>query len=115
MKLHPQTPVTVRAQFTFRGGPGKFEAGSAKHSSSNPNDKLVTGSQVDDPDAGTTQASYDCSANTTGGSSVFTVAADGDRGQNDVEVSGSTEQIDWDTGEDIVADGVTIDASQAVA
>lgn len=111
MKLHPETPVIARARFKLGDNPGKFQAGTAKWSSDNAKDALDE--QTDDADAGTSQISLDGSANGEGDRSVLSITADGDRGKGDVEVTASAEAIEWTPTVDIVADGVTIELSQA--
>lgn len=111
MKLHPETPVTAIARFTLAGAPGKFQSGTAKWTTDNTKDVLV--SQTDDADAGTSQISLDGSANGEGDKTVLSIAADADRGKGDVEVKASAEVIEWTPTVDIVADGVTVELSQA--
>lgn len=111
-KLHPQTPVIVRATFMNGDQPGAFVAGTAKHTSLAGTNTLIDGSQVDDPAGGKSEARWDGSANANGSSSDFQVAADGDAGPDDDEVSG-TAHVDWDTGQQILATGVVVDAVQA--
>lgn len=110
MKLHPETPVTAIARFTFAGAAGKFQAGTVKWSSDNAKDVISLG--PDDPDAGTSQIALDGSANVEGDKSVISVTADADRGKGDVEIAASAEVIEWTPTVDIVADGVTIELSQ---
>ena len=65
------------------------------------------------PDQLVFQVSLDGSANVDGDKTVLSITADADRGKGDVEVSATAEAIEWSPTVDIVADGVTIELSQA--
>lgn len=111
MKLHPETPVTAIARFTLAGAPGKFQSGSAKWSSDNAKD--IIGNQTDDAEAGTSRIDLDGNNNVEGDKTIISVTADADRGKGDVEIAASAEVIEWTPTVDIVADGVTIELTQA--
>lgn len=111
MKVNPGTVVTVAAQFTLAGAPGKFQPPSSCVSS-NAKDKV--GAPTDDGAAGISSSDVDGSANATGDSSIYTVTGDGDLGKGVATLSGVSEQVDWTDTVDIEADGVTVAINQLV-
>lgn len=114
MKVNPGTVVTAIAVFTKSdpaGGPatpGKWD-GPARWSSSNGKD--IVSPAVDDLVAGTSTVTVDGTANSTGDTTVLTVAADPDLGKGTQVLSATSETIEWTDTVDVEADGVTITLS----
>lgn len=111
MKVNPGTKVTVVAQFTLAGAPGKFQPPSTCISS---NPKDIVAIPVDDGAAGSASTDVDGNANGTGDSSIYTVTGDGDLGKGVSTVSGdnSADPVEWTDTVDIESDGVTVNITQ---
>lgn len=110
MKVNPKSPVLVRARFTLGQGPGSFD-GTPTWRLDGPGTIVA---QRDDPAAGTTEIDVDGSTAVTGDTTNFHVEADADKGTGvQTLAADSTDDAEWDTGQQIVADAVVFEMSQA--
>ncbi len=111
VQVNPGTKVTIKAQYTLAGVPGKFQAGTDAWTSNNAATDVLS-NQVSDADAGMTSIDVD-GTNSAGTTSIIHVTADVDRGAGDVELGGDSEEIVWTPAVEIVADGVTLSVALA--
>jgi len=109
MKVHPETPVTVEADFQLAGQPGSFD-GTPTWTSNNAKDTLSD--QQNDAGAGTSTISLDGSANSNGDTSIIHIEADVDKGRGVQTLTADSELLEWTDTVQVVADDITIKVSQ---